>query len=145
MTPITQTVTVDLPEPIYRRLRAAADMTHRSIQEILITTVNVALPVSPDMPTDMADELAAMTLYNDDALRNAANSSLPASDQERLASLNRVADSRELTPVEEAELAELVNLYDLAVLRRAKAMAVLAHRGYAVQNEVKLAGLDKDW
>ena len=77
--------------------------------------------------------------------RSAARSTLLPVQQRRLAELNDIADLQELTDGEQAELEELVNFYDLAVLRRAKAMASLAYRGYPIQRAGELAQPDENW
>ncbi len=67
-----------------------------------------------------------MMWYSDDALWHAAEASLSTADQKRLAQLNEVADERPLSDAERTELQTLIELYDRAVLRRAKALAMLA-------------------
>lgn len=126
------TMMLEVPEPVFRRLQHIAEITNRSIQEVLVATVNVALPSDAELPTEVADELAAMSMFNDDALWAAVESSLSPSQQRRLRQLNETADIRPLTDAEEKELAQLVEAYDRAVLRRARALALLAHRGYDV-------------
>jgi hypothetical protein len=80
----------------------------------------VALPQAPDVPADLADELAAMTLFSDDALWAASESSLSPAQQRRLSQLTHAGGSRALTAAESKELAHLLDLYDRSVLRRAR-------------------------
>ncbi|MEZ4769189.1 MAG: hypothetical protein R2844_12285 [Caldilineales bacterium] len=143
MTAAPQSVTIQLPDLVYRRLQRAADLTHRSVEEVLVSTVNIALPASEDIPSKVADDLAAMTLLSDDELRSALFSMLTVDQQQRLQELNDIADRRLLTTAEQAELDNLVKLYDIAVLRRAKAMATLAYRGHAIEDELSLANQDE--
>lgn len=138
MTYQTRMVSLQVPEPIYRRLRRAAELTHRSVEDVLTTTVDAALPSSPDLPSDLADDLSAMSLFSDDALWAATESSLSAAEQLRLRQLTHAGGRRSLSAAEKAEMTRLLDLYDRAVLRRAKALAILAQRGYELPNRSDL-------
>lgn len=125
-----RTIPIQLPEPLFQRLKRAADITHRSIEDIAATSLEATLPPSPDLPPDIGDELAAMHLFSDGALWAAAEPSLSPSEESRLNQLNTAAGERELTEAERAEQQGLIAAYRRSVLRRAKALAVLAQRGY---------------
>ena len=56
MTDNGQTVSVELPEPIFRRLRHIAEVTHLSVEEVLATTVDAALPQTPSVPPEVAHD-----------------------------------------------------------------------------------------
>jgi hypothetical protein len=129
-----QTISVELPEPIFRRLRYVADMTHRSVEDVLATTVDAALPPTPGVPTDVADDLAALAVFSDTALWAAAETGLSPEHQSRLTQLSWDGEARVLTDAETAELTHLIDAYDRAVLRRAKALAILAQRGYDISH-----------
>jgi hypothetical protein len=60
---------------------------------VLATTIDVALPPDPNLPADLADELAAMSLFSDDALWAATESSLSPAQQRRLRQLNHAEES----------------------------------------------------
>jgi hypothetical protein len=134
-----QTVSVELPEAIFRRLRHIAEVTHRSVEDVLATTVNAALPQTPGVPADVADDLAALSLFSDAALWTAAQASLSLGQQRRLNQLAEEGETRSLSEAEAAELAQLIDTYDRVVLRRAKAMALLAQRGYDVSSHAGIA------
>lgn len=55
-------IPVQLLESLIKKLKRAADMTHRSVEEIAATSLEAVLPPSPDLPAGIADELAAMHL-----------------------------------------------------------------------------------
>ena len=132
MTYASQTVGVRLPQTLFQRLERIAEATHRSVEDVLATTVNAVLLPTPDIPTDLADELVAMTLFNDEALQAATQSSLSPAQQKRLRQLSHTGGSRPLTDAENKELRLLLQLHDYAILRRAKALAILAQRGYDI-------------
>ena len=100
MTQMEQTITVKLPQPLVRRLQRAAELTFRSVDDVLASTVGAALSAPPDLPDDLADELAAMHLLNDEALQAAAQPSLSAAEQQQLRQLNQTAAERSLIPAE---------------------------------------------
>jgi len=133
-------VKIGMPVPLYDRLKRAAELTHRSVEDVLATTVNAALPPDPGLPVDLADSLAALSMYSDDALWAAAESSLSPAQQRRMEQLSTTADSRELTGAETSELSQLLEQYDVSVLRRAKALAVLAQRGYRISEQTAFHG-----
>jgi len=134
-----QTVSVGLPKPVFLKLERAAQLTHRSVEEVLIATVNVALAEPPGLPTDLSNELAAMSLFSDEALWAAGQPSLSPAEQSRLGQLDHKAGERLLTEAEKAEQADLLAAYHRAVLRRAKALAILAQRGHPFPDPTELA------
>lgn len=125
-----ETVAVELPVTLFERLRSAADLTHRSIEDIAATSLESALTPTPDVPAEISDELAGMGLLSDDALRAAAEPSFSPREDCRLRQLNSAADGRGLSTAERLEQQELVASFRRSVLRRAKALAILAQRGY---------------
>ena len=126
------TIPVQIPEALFRKLKRAADLTHRSVEDIAVTSLEAALPSASNLPHDIANELAAMHLFSDEALWAAAASSFSPAEEHRLNQLNTAAGERDLTPAEDAEQQSLIAAYRRAVLRRAKALAVLAQRGHRI-------------
>jgi hypothetical protein len=134
----TQTVSVGLPRSVFLKLERAAELTHRTIEDVLTTTVNAALVETPDLPADLANELSAMHLFSDEALWAASHPCLSSAEQVRLSQLNHKAGERPLTQAEAAEQEHLLTAYHRSVLRRAKALAILAQRGHPLPDEPKL-------
>lgn len=128
-----QTITVTLPPPLLDKLKRAAKLTYRSIDEVVASTIDAALIAPPDLPDDLAGELAAMRLLSDQALQAATYPSLSPADQERLRQLNHIAGERALTAAESAEQMALLDAYQRAVVRRAQALAILVERGYRIE------------
>lgn len=134
-----RTVSVELPRPVFLKLERAARLTHRSVEDVLVATLNAALVEPPDVPTELANELAAMHLFSDEALWAATHPSLSPAEQSRLRQLNHKAGERSLAPSEQAEQEHLMNAYHRSVLRRAKALAILAQRGHSLPVETELS------
>lgn len=128
----SNTVSVELPADVYLKLQRAAELTRRPLEQVLVSTINAALVSSPDLPAELADELAAMRLLSDKALDAASNPSLSSSDQERLHLLNQTAQMRPLTTAEFHEQEGLLYAYHRSILRRAQALAILQERGYPI-------------
>jgi hypothetical protein len=98
-----------LPKHLYVRLRRIATVTHRPVEEILSTTIDVVLPEDANLSNELADELAAMALYSDQALWAATESSITPAQQRRLEQLTDAGGFRSLTAAESAELSELLD------------------------------------
>ncbi len=126
------TINVPLPKSTYRKLKRAAELTYRTVNDLLVDTIESSLPTLPDVPSALGEELAAMNLFSDNALWAATNPSLSAAKQARLSQLNQVAGERNLTPAEIAEQKDLLAAYNRSVLRRAQALAVLSQRGHSI-------------
>ena len=124
-----QTLTIRLPASVVAKLKRAAALTYRSVDDIVATTVDAALAEPPSVPADLAVEFSAMHLLSDQALQAAAQPSLSPAELYRLRQLNHTAGERSLTQAEEAEQTALLDAYHLSVLRRAQALAILAQRG----------------
>ncbi len=131
---------IGIPVPIYDRLKRAAKLTNRSVEDVLVATIDAALPPDPALPAELADNLAALSLFNDDALWAAAESSLSPAQQHRLEQLATTADFRSLTTAEFSELTQLAEFFDLSVLRRARALAILVQRGYQIPDQTAFDG-----
>ena len=141
---LEQTITVRLSPSIIARLERAAELTYRSVDEVLASAINATLIAPPGLPDDLAGELAAMRLLSDQALRAATHPSLASAHQHRLTQLNYAAGERTLTQAEVAEQTALLTAYHRSVLRRAQALAILAERGYPVRTGVFLPTLTDD-
>lgn len=124
------TVLVQVPEALYRRLERAAVMTHRSVTDVLATTIEVVLPPTPDLPSALADELVGMLWLSDAALQAATQPTFTPAQQQRLAELNDLVDDRPLTQQEQEESEGLLAEYQRSLLRRAQAFSILAQRGH---------------
>jgi hypothetical protein len=129
---MAKTVTLTLPDSVLSKLNRAAELTHRSVDEIVAATVEAALTAHVDLPAELEAELAAMRLFSDEALWAATYPSMSAFEQQRLAQLNEAAQDHALTPAEQAEQQSLLRAYNRSILRRAQALAILKQRGHDV-------------
>lgn len=137
-----QPITVHVPQSVYERIRRAAEMRHRTVDEMVIEAISAAAP-SLDTPEDgMRIALAQMTYLNDAALWQAARATMPPSMRTRLESLHHKQSSEELTLSEEIEVERLEQLYRDTLLVRAQAAVLLKQRHYDVADPSQFAPLE---
>ena len=113
----TQTINIELPDGLYRRLEGMATVTRWPLQEILVQTIRGNLPLAP---------------LSDEALWAVAKEPPPATDWRRHQRLLRKAEDGALTPVERRDLETLREATDRFVARRSVALALLKWRGHAI-------------
>lgn len=124
------TVTLDLPEPIYLRLRGAAQAMRRPLEEVLLRALRLGSPPTwEDVPAEFQADLAALDRMDDDALRAVAGSHREATEMSRYDELLGRAADGSLTDGERFELSRLRSQQDLFILRKAHAAALLKWRG----------------
>ncbi len=128
-------VSIEVPESTFRKLKRAAELTYRPVNEILVSTLEATLTAPSDLPADLADELGALHLLSDEALWAAVQSSFSRSEETRLQQINTIGSERDLTAAEKSEQKDLLNTYYRAILRRAQAFAILAQRGHVVDRQ----------
>ena len=127
------TVTVNLPETVYRRLTGMAIATARSLDDVVNQTIRGNLPpVVDDLPRDMQDELSTLIGMSDADLWALTRSSLPLDQWQRHEKLLEKNGLDDLSGAEQEELSQLRDAVDLFVLRRSCALALLKWRGHAL-------------
>lgn len=128
-----QTITVKLPQAIYRRLEHTAAMTNQSLDNVLLQTIRGNIPPSPeDAPAEIQDELAALLNLNDDDLWAVAQGSIDPEQWQRHQHFLRKNAASNLSECEQHELERLRAETDRHVLRRSFALAVLKWRGHTL-------------
>jgi hypothetical protein len=78
----------DMPEQIYQCAKCTARALRRPVEEVIVETLKVALSLVDGVPSEMVDEIAAMSTLSDDALWKRARSVLPSGKQARLRALS---------------------------------------------------------
>lgn len=137
----TQSVTLQLPEPVFRYLQQMAVATERPLEQVVRQSVEGNLPPSvASMPPEMQLELLALQALSVEELLSVASQQIPSMVQARHLELLDKNSAGSITPVEQAELAELRLAADRTMLRKAYAWSVLRWRGHAVPplNELPL-------
>ncbi len=127
-----QSVTLDLPDALYERLKHRAEQTHRTVEAELLDVVAAAVPATDELPRDLADAISPLASLNDQALWQAARTHLPTAAANRMERLHLKRQQRGLTEPEAEVLTELVRQYERTMLVRAQAVALLKERGHDV-------------
>ena len=84
----TQTVTLDLPELLYQKLRLRAAQSQRTIEDELLEVLATAVPVTDDLPAELSAAITPLATLNDADLWRAAQTQLPTNVAARLAELH---------------------------------------------------------
>ncbi len=136
-----QTLTVPLPEPVYRYLKQIAIATRRPVEQVAQESIVGNLPPSvATMPAEMQGELLKFQVMPLDELQRVAASQMSPAQQARHQQLLDKNTAGTLTPAERGELVELRTMADRLMLRKAYAWAVLRWRGQPIPalNELPL-------
>jgi plasmid stability protein len=126
-----QTLTVDIPDTIYRRLERRARDTQRTVEAEVLDVLATAIPTE-ELPEDLAQAVAQLAFLDDAALWAAARNRLAADTAARLEELHQKRQREGLTESESQALAALVRLYERTLLIRVEAAALLRQRGHDV-------------
>jgi hypothetical protein len=129
-----QTVTLRLPDLIYRQIERRAQRMRRSVEDELVVVVSSALPTLDDLPADIADELAQLAYLTDAELWQAARTTLPLRDSERMQALLLKRQREGLSAAEEREAKRLAHRADRTMLVRAQAAVLLKERGHDISS-----------
>ncbi len=127
-----QTVTLELPEPLYERLRDRAALSQRSVEVEARETLASALQEDDSLPADLEAAIAPLALLSDAELWQAGRTRLSQKTVEQLAELNLKRQREGLTEAEAATAATLIHQYERVMLIRAEAAALLKQRGHDV-------------
>ena len=119
-----QTVTIQLPDRIYRDVAKRARHMHRSVAEEVVAVVSEALPTINDLPGELAEELDQLALMNDTELWQA--------EATQMQTLVWKQQRDGLTTREQNKAENLLQRYNRTMLVRAKAAVLLKERGFDI-------------
>src|SRR5438874_729639 len=127
-----QRLTLDVPKPLYYRLKERAEQAHRTVEDETLDVLATAVPLADELPADLAEAVSPLALLDDQALWRAARTTLAAEAAARLEELHLKRQCEGLTEAENQTLALLVRQYERAMLVRAQAAALLHQRGHDI-------------
>ncbi len=127
-----QTITLKLPDTLYRTASKLAQASNRPLAEILQEGLALILPPLDDMPAKEADVLAHLSTLDDAALWQVSRVTMLENQQEELHTLLDLQSANELTPDDDVRLQELMDEYGRLLVRQSHAWLLLARRGYTV-------------
>ena len=127
---MTHTVTVDLPEEIYRRLEESAQATDRPMAEVVVQSVKAGRPPSvSDLPPEVREECVQLQRLSDKQLRRLAESTIRPGRQRLYTQLLRKNQAGTITGREQQQLTRLGSDARRTTLLKAYAYALLKWRG----------------
>jgi hypothetical protein len=130
---MAETITLQIPEPLYQRLVDTARATNRPLEDVTLHALKVGSP--PDwtnVPDEFQVDLAALDRLEDEALWRIAQSRKSVVEMERYSVLLDHNQEGILTDTERAELTALRAESDRFMLLKAQAAALLHWRGYQI-------------
>ncbi len=128
------TITLEMPEPIFYRLNQMARVTRQPLERVIFQSIQGNLPpLIENLPLEWSSELTQMQFFSDNQLWAIAKDKLPVRQWQQHQALLERQQVADLTPTEQAELANLRQLTDHFVFRRSYALALLKWRGYTLE------------
>jgi len=125
-----RTLTLDLPEPIFKRLQEMASATALPLERVARQSIEGNLPPSvASTPREMQTELLALQSLSIEELYQVASSQIPAKQQRRHEVLLEKNARETITSAEKDELVRLRQEADQMMLRKAYAWALLRWHG----------------
>lgn len=128
----SHSITLHLPETLYKRYQQRAEMSHRSLETEILDAVASAASVEDELPPDLIAELEALEGLDDKELWRLAKEAMSQRASEELEALNFKERDEGLSPEEDATRAKLIHEYERVMLTRAKAAKLLKDRGHDV-------------
>jgi plasmid stability protein len=129
-----RTMTLQVPEVLYTRLKERAAQTNRSVEAEVLDVLAGAVPGTEELPADLEAAISALAVLDDTALWEAARSRLPADTATTMEQLHFKRQCDGLTQAERTGLAAQIQDYERQMLVRAQAAALLHKRGHDVSS-----------
>ena len=136
-----QTITLTLPDDVLQPAQRVAQATQQSVEELLVTALQAALPTLEALPPDVVQPLVALESLDDQALWRVMLETVPLDQQHQLHDLLIRHQAGTLTDGERGQLAILQQQADLVMLRKARAAVLLRFRGKRVPTLAELSQL----
>lgn len=127
-----QSLTLNLPDTLYERLKRLAENDHRSVEEEAMKRLAASIPEDETLPADLVDLLDSMQGLDDETLWQAARNDLARRATAEMSRLQARRKRKGLSVAEQQRLAHLLRQYDRGILIRAEAAALLKQRGHDV-------------
>ncbi len=129
-----QPLQVELPEELYERLQQVAEENHRSLELVVIESLNALFGKPSD---NLNTTLASLSSYSEEQLWAIVSRRLSRAQSERLHELSARQKRMPLTDEEKRELDELLALVDQLMLLRSEALLQLKKRGHDIDLYLK--------
>lgn len=128
-----ETLTLNMPESMYQRLKQRAAMEHRSLEEAALAALAASVPEAEQIPPAWGALLDSMIALDDEALWRAALNNRGRKANGGIRRLRAKRQTRGLTVAEQEHLAELLRQEERGMLIRARALLLLKQRGRDIE------------
>ena len=128
-----KTLTLNVPDSMYQRLKQRAEVEHRSLEEAALAVLAASVPEEEQLPHGWEDLLDSMAGLDDDALWRAALNDTGRKANSGIRRLRAKSQTRGLTVAEQERLAELLRQEDKGMLIRARALLLLRQHGRDIE------------
>ena len=136
-----QTITLTLPDNVLQPVQRVAQATKQSVEELLVTALQAALPTLEGLPPEVVQPLIALESLDDQILWRVMLETVPLDQQHQLHDLLLHNQAGRLTDAEREQLTILQQQADLVMLRKARAAVLLRFRGKRVPTLAELSQL----
>jgi hypothetical protein len=136
-----QTITLTLPDNVLQPMQRVAQATKQSVEELLVTALQAALPTLEGLPPDVMQHLVALESLDGQVLWRVMLETVPLDQQHQLHNLLSRNRAGMLTESEHEQLPVLQQQADLVMLRKACAAVLLRFRGKRVPTLAELSQL----
>jgi hypothetical protein len=130
-----------LPDNVLQPLQRVAQATKQSVEDLLVTALQAALPTLEGLPSDVVQHLVALESLDDQALWRVVLETVLRDQQHQLHDLLSRNQAGVLTASEPEQLVALHQQADLVMLRKARAAVLLRFRGKRVPTLAELSQL----
>ncbi|OQX07769.1 MAG: hypothetical protein BWK80_49070 [Desulfobacteraceae bacterium IS3] len=121
-----QTITLNLSESVYERIKMMAHAVLLSPEELLTQSISFFLPAfESDLPSNLQRNIAKLALLNDLQLWKTANFVMEMNKQRQFEELAELKKHRSLTEEEQIKLEELMAEAEQIMLCKAEARRLL--------------------
>lgn len=130
---MSESITLNLPDPLYQRLVNTARATQRPLVDVIVHALEVGAPPDwDDVPAEFQADLAALDRLDDATLWQIARDRKSETEMMRYDELLDRNQAGMLTDAERLELMALRREADRFMLCKAQAAVILRWRGHQV-------------
>ncbi len=133
-----QTITLQIPSHTYQRVRRVAQTLKHSMEAILSDAIATGLAPFYDLPSAIVDEFRSLVFFSDTDLWKVARGRLPQKHYQQMDTLLALKGQGKITAAEQAELAQLLEEYQVFILRKGQAAVLLQRRGFDMSDPAVL-------
>ncbi|MEZ4658552.1 MAG: hypothetical protein R2911_13355 [Caldilineaceae bacterium] len=118
-------VLLELPDETYQRASQLARLTSRGVTDVLTDVLSLSLPLLDEG----SSAASAIDTLSDREILQLTELQMHSDEDTRLSELLDQQQAGAISEIERMELANLMRIYQVGLLRKAQALAEAVHRG----------------